>query len=199
MRMDDVQRLFADGLGKPLGAASGVLIRGAPERLEWIKQRLDRIPAVAAVHDRGQTYDEIQELMRFNKVFMGILAFFGIGLAFAAVFTAVSINVLERVRELATLRTLGFGLRQIAWFTSVENLAVAAAGAAIGVPLGRWLDVYLITSAETESMSLEPVIYLQTYLIAVFGILALALVSQIPSLINVRRMDLAQATKHIAD
>ncbi len=125
------------------------------------------------------------------------MAFFGVGLAFAVVFTAVSISVLERVRELATLRTLGFGLRQIAGFTTAENLMIAGAGILLGVPMGRWLNVYLMSTFESESMSLEAVIYLRTYLISVIGVLLLTVVSQIPSLLHVKRMDLAAATKEI--
>jgi putative ABC transport system permease protein len=197
MRIDDVQRLFGDRLGMPHRAASGVLIQNDPDRARWIEERLDRMPSVAAVQTRAQTYEQIQELMRFSRAFTGIMAFFGVGLAFAVVFTTVSINVLERVRELATLRTLGFGLRQIGWFSTVENLLIAAIGIAAGLPLGRWLDIYLMSSFESESMSLEPIIYLRTYLIAVAGALALTLVSQIPSLLQVKKMDLAAAIKEI--
>jgi len=198
MRTDDVQRLFAHRLGMPLGAVSGALISTDPARTEWTKERLHRMPAVAAVQTRSQTYDQIRELMRFSKAFTGILAFFGVGLAFAVVFTAVSINVLERTRELATLRTIGFGFWRIAWFTTVENLLTAAAGAVVGLPLGRWLDIYLMTSMQSESMSFEPVIYLRTYTIVVLGLLILTLLSQIPSLLHIRRLDLAAATKDLA-
>ncbi len=197
MRMEEVQRLFGDKLGMPMGAASGVLIRADPERIEWIKGRLNRVPAVAAVQTRKQTYGQIQELMRFSKMFTGVLAAFGIGLAFAVVFTAVSVNVLERTRELATLRTLGFGFPKVIWLTTLENLMIAAVGAAIGVPLGCWLNDLLMSATQTESMSLEPVIYLRTYLISILGVLFLTLASQAPSLLHIRRMNLATATKQI--
>ncbi|MCJ7750380.1 MAG: ABC transporter permease, partial [Armatimonadetes bacterium] len=109
----------------------------------------------------------------------------------------VSISVLERTRELATLRTIGYGLRSIAWFTTVENLMLAAVGVGVGVPLGRWLNYYLMTSMETETMSIEPVVYARTYVIGVVGVLALTLVSQVPSLLHLKRLNLAAATKEI--
>jgi putative ABC transport system permease protein len=149
------------------------------------------------VQTRRQSHQQIQDLMKFSRAFTGILAFFGVGLAFAVVFTAVSISVLERTRELATLRTLGFSLRSIAWLTTIENLSLAAAGIVLGLPLGRWLDVYLMTSFESESVTLEPVIYLRTYLFAVGGVIALTLASQLPSLLGLRRLNLAAATKDI--
>ena len=155
------------------------------------------MPSVAAVVTRSQVYEQVQELMRFSRAFTGIMAFFGVALAFAVVFTSVSINMLERVRELATLRTLGFGLRRIGWLSTIENLLIAAIGILIGLPIGRWLDIYLMSSFESESMALEPIIYLRTYAISAVAAVALTLVSQIPSLIHVKRMDLAAATKEI--
>jgi len=197
MRMDDVQRLFAHRLGYPLNAVSGALVKIAPKSSAGIKHRLHRMPMVAFVQDREQTYRQIQELLRFTKAFTAVLAFFGLGLAFAVIFTSVSINVLERTRELATLRTIGFPLSSIGWLTTIENLFLAAVAAGMGIPIGRWLHGYLMNSMQTESMSLEPVIYMRTYLIAVFGVLLLTALSQVPSFFHLRRMDLAAAAKEL--
>jgi putative ABC transport system permease protein len=198
MGMVDVRTLFGDRLGMPLSAASGALIKADPRRLDWVRKRLDRMPTVAAVQTRQQAHQQIEDLMRFSRAFTGILAFFGVGLAFAVVFTSVSISVLERMRELATLRTLGYSLRRIAGFIIVENLLLAAVGIGVGLPIGRWLDVYLMTASQTESVTLEPVIFARTYLFALTGAVALTLLSQVPSFISLRRLNLAMATKEIA-
>lgn len=197
MRLDDVERLFARPLGLPVGAVSGALIRTKPGRLEWVRRRLDRLPVVAAVQTRRQSYQQIQDLMRFSRLLTRILALFGVGLAFAVVFTSVSISVLERTRELATLRTLGFGLARIATFITTENLFLAVVGIALGLPLGRRLDFYLVESSQTESVTLEPVIFLQTYLAAIASVFLLVMLSQVPSFIGLRRLNLAAATKEI--
>ncbi len=197
MRMDDVQRLFANRLGYPLNAVSGALIQTRDAETGWIRERLERMPTVASVQTRAQTHEQIQEMLKFTQAFTGVIAFFGVGLAFAVVFTSVSVSVLERTRELATLRTLGYGLRKIAWFITVENLLIAALGIAAGIPLGRWLDFALIRASQTESFSMEPVIFGRTYLIAIIGVLFLTLVAQLPSLVYLRKLNLAAATKEL--
>lgn len=198
MGMGEVRKLFGERLGIPRLAVSGALVKAEPQRLDWVRQRLDRMPTVAAVQTREQSHQQIEDLMRFSRVFTGILAFFGVGLAFAVVFTSVSISVLERLRELATLRTLGYSMRQIASFITIENLLLSAVGIGVGLPIGRWLDVYLMTASQTESVTLEPVIFTRTYLIALGAIVALTLLAQIPSFVSLRRMNLATATKEIA-
>ena len=199
MRLEEVRRLFGDRLGYPPQAVGGVLIWGDTAWLGWWRQQLCRMPQVAAVESRQQLYDQIQELLGFTRTFVGILAFFGVALAFAVVFTAVSITVLERSRELATLRTLGFQMSRIAWLTTVENMLVALLGILMGLPLGRYLDAYLIAASESESVSLEPVIFLRTYLIAITSILVLTAVAQVPGLLHVRQMNLATEAKRIAE
>ncbi|MBN1459300.1 MAG: ABC transporter permease [Armatimonadetes bacterium] len=198
MGMDDVERLFAHRLGYPLNAVSAALIEADEDAQAGVRHRLHRLPVVASVQTRQQTYDQIQEMMEFSRAFTGIITFFGVGLAFAVVFTSVSINVLERTRELATLRTLGFGMRSIAWFITVENLMLSVIGIGLGIPLGQWLNEALIRAAQTESMTLEPTIFLRTYVIALAGMLLLTILSQIPSFLHLRRLNLAAATKELA-
>jgi putative ABC transport system permease protein len=198
MRMDDVEKLFAHRLGYPLNAVSAALIEADEEAQAGVRHRLHRMPVVASVQTRQQTYDQIQEMMEFSRAFTGVIAFFGVSLAFAVVFTSVSISVLERTRELATLRTLGYGMRRIAWFITVENLMLAAIGIGIGIPLGQWLNEALIKAAQSESMTLEPTIFLRTYVISLAGMLMLTMASQIPSFLHLRRLNLAAATKELA-
>jgi putative ABC transport system permease protein len=197
MRMDDVRRLFANRLGYPLNAVSSALIQTSDGQMGWLRERLERMPTVASVQTRAQTHEQIQEMLKFTQAFTGVLAFFGVSLAFAVVFTSVSVSVLERTRELATLRTLGYGLRRIAWFITVENLFIAAVGIAAGIPLGRWLDVLLIQASQTESSAMEPVIFARTYVIAIIGVLVLTLLAQLPSFAYLRRLNLAAATKEL--
>jgi putative ABC transport system permease protein len=197
MGMDEVQRLFANRLGYPLNAVSAALIQTKDGQTGWLRERLERMPTVASVQTQTQTHEQIQEMLKFTQAFMGVIAFFGVGLAFAVVFTSVSISVLERTRELATLRTLGYGLRRIAWFITVENLLIAAVGIAAGIPLGRWLDFALVRASQTESFTMEPVIFARTYVIAIIGVLLLTLLAQLPSFVYVRRLNLAAATKEL--
>jgi putative ABC transport system permease protein len=197
MDMDEVERLFANRLGYPLNAVSAALIQTRDGQTGWLRERLERMPSVAAVRTQAQTQEQIEEMLKFTQAFIGVIAFFGVGLAFAVVFTSVSISVLERTRELATLRTLGYGLRRIAWFITVENLLIAALGIAAGIPLGRWLDIALVRASQTESFTMEPVIFARTYVIAIIGVLLLTLLAQLPSFAYVRRLNLAAATKEL--
>ena len=71
-----------------------------------------------------------------------LLAFGGIALFVGAfvIFNTFSITIAQRMRELATLRTLGASRRQVLASVIVESLAIGVLGSVIGLLLGLGLD-----------------------------------------------------------
>lgn len=76
-------------------------------------------------------------------------------------------------------------------------------GIAIGLPFGRMLAVGFITAAQTqeqmELFSFNVVISPRTYFLAALIILTTVVLSQIPALLHVNRLDLARAAKERAN
>ena len=74
-----------------------------------------------------------------------LLGFGGVALFVGAfvIFNTISITVAQRMRELATLRTIGASRKQVMWSVLLEALVVGALGAAVGLFLGFGLAVGL--------------------------------------------------------
>ncbi|MGB9588597.1 MAG: FtsX-like permease family protein, partial [Armatimonadota bacterium] len=123
---------------------------------------------------------------------------FGIALAFVVLFNATTINILERTRETASLRSLGFHRFQIGVMITIENLITWAAGMLVGLPVGRCLATLFMVLWRTETFHPRLYIYPSTYLLTIFGILITVLVSQLPGIRYVSRLNLASATKEIS-
>jgi putative ABC transport system permease protein len=150
---------------------------------------------VALVQTKAELEAQIYELTAYSKTFIGIMLLFGAGMALASIYTATDSVLWERTRELATLRTLGFGMGRLALFVTIENLLVAAAGAVLGVAAGRGVADYLIRTSQTEGFTLRAVTGPGTYLLAAGGALLLTLLGQWPGLERIRRLDLAAAIR----
>jgi putative ABC transport system permease protein len=193
--LDVVRGLFGAALDLPPRPVTGVSLAVAPGRMAELKEYLHRLPHAAAVEITADTQTEVDRKMRFTYAFVWLMLLFGGGLALAIVFNTLSINVLERTREIATLRTLGFQHRQIALMTSIENLLTALLGLIPGLPLGYLLAVWLLQTYQSETVSPRILISARTYGLVTAGMLLLVLLAQIPSLQSLRRVDLAKATK----
>jgi putative ABC transport system permease protein len=79
---------------------------------------------------------EIDQQMAALFVFIGVLLSFGSLLAGSAIHSVASVSLLERTRELATLRSLGFTAKFAAWLAGPELCFLALVGLVTGIPLG---------------------------------------------------------------
>ena len=70
-------------------------------------------------------------------------------------------------------------------------------GMIVGLPLGTYVAHQFVQMYDSESFHMQAVIFPQTYLYAVVGILLTVLLAQIPGIRYVRKIELARATKDV--
>lgn len=202
MPIAEVQRLFRKDLALPPNAITSLMIRADRAYEGELRERLLKTPHVATVSSINEMRDMMDELMGTMRRLVLIMEAFGVMLAFAMIFNMVTINVLERASEVATLRTIGVGTRQIAAMVVAENMLVVLLGTLMGLPLGRAFIAGFWQAAQTEEqqdlLTFNVTVFPATYAIAALFVLVTALVSQIPSLRYLARLDLARATKERA-
>jgi putative ABC transport system permease protein len=112
-------------------------------------------------------------------------------------FNSTLMNVIERTREIATLRTVGLSAGAAARMVWVENLIAYVCGMIVGLPVGSWLADRFVHLYESESFSMQTAIFARTYWLTAVGILAAVLLAQLPGLRYIRGIELARATKDI--
>jgi putative ABC transport system permease protein len=65
-------------------------------------------------------------------------------LAMVVLFNLSNINVTERIREIATIKVLGFYAPEVGAYVFRENLVLTFLGALAGIPLGIWLHRFVM-------------------------------------------------------
>ncbi len=90
-------------------------------------------------------------------------------LAFITLFNLTNINIMERTREIATVKVLGFFLPETATYVLRENRLLALLGALLGLLLGKGLHRIVIESIVVDNMTYDLRILPVSYLLA-FGI-----------------------------
>ena len=125
---------------------------------------LDGIQAVSFTSDVDESLAEI------TNALTAVVAVFFISaliLAFVVLYNLTNINVLERTRELATLKVLGFIDSEVNNYVLRENVFLTALGTAVGMLLGIGLHYLLITYAEIDTVMFGRNIEWLSYLLAV--------------------------------
>jgi putative ABC transport system permease protein len=140
----------------------------------------------------------MDEQMAFMWAFIIFMLIMGVSLGGAIIFNSVTVNVLQRTRELAMMKVIGRGNAFITSMITMENLLVGLVGAGIGIPLGLYVaQIFMdtVNASAEEAMSLNIVVAPESYIFAIAVALIMLLVSQIPALRQVRRMSLTTALK----
>ena len=71
-------------------------------------------------------------------------------LAFVVLYNLTNINITERVRELATLKVLGFFDREVTAYVYRENLFLTLFGIVLGLVMGRFLHAWMVLTVEVD-------------------------------------------------
>lgn len=174
---------------------NAVLVSADPRRARDVEAALYRLPATASVKLKADEERDWRDLMGFFYVFIGVILAFAVAMAFAVLFNATTINVLERLRELATMRALGAGLGEVARLIAVEHVLLWAVAVIPGLILGTWVADQLGATFSSDLITLRIVVAPTTYLWAALGILVTTLAAALPGVRHVGQLDLAQATK----
>lgn len=165
---------------------------------EEVTRMLEMRAYVLSVERSAAVREGFEELMALTNQFIGIMTVFGMTLAAFAVFNTVTLNVTERSRELATMRTLGFSKRQVNMLITIESLATGVVGMALGFVLGYAIEAYLVGQMSTLDWNMDIIIEPSTFVIVGVITLAVLLLSQAPGLRALHKQNLADATKELA-
>lgn len=165
---------------------------GAADNFRRLFERSDEVALVTTTQDAQR---EINQQMALMYIFLGVLLIFGTLLAGSAIHSVASVSLLERTRELASLRSLGFSARTTGWLAGLELSALAVLGLVVGLPLGTKLNKWFAASYNTENMEFRAILPPWVHVTATLIVFGLVVVSAWLGTRRLRSMDLARATK----
>ena len=152
-------------------------------------------PGVTAVAVRDEQRSDLRSLLSVFDALIAVMLAFAVAMAFAVLFNAMTINVLEREREYATMRAVGARPALVARLLATEATVLWALALVPGLLLGTWVGARLGDAIAADLFTLDVRATPLSYLLAGGGVLAIALAALALPLRRVARLDLAAATK----
>jgi putative ABC transport system permease protein len=191
MALDEAQAMIP----LPTPVFNTVYVSADAAQARQLKRDLYHLPGVASVRLKSDLRQEMEELLGLFYAFMGVMLVFALAMASALIFNAMTVNVLERQRELATMRAIGTGGRRIAVEIVVENVILWLLALVPGLLLGRWMSQQMGAAFSAELFTFDVVIAPLSYALTAGGILLTMILATLPAVRRVNRLDLAEATK----
>ena len=90
-------------------------------------------------------------------------------LAFVVLYNLTNVNISERIREIATIKVLGFYDTEVGEYVYRENIILALIGGVFGLLLGVALHSYIMTTIELDGVMFGTKINISSFLIS-YGI-----------------------------
>lgn len=142
---------------------------------DWMAK--DEILTAALLQDQ---VDKINSSLESLNIIVLVLVLCSGLLAVVVLYNLTNINISERVREIATIKVLGFYDLETANYIYRENTILTLAGAAAGLPLGTVFSVFITSAIQMDMvmypMNIEPLSYIAGFMLTVFFSLMVNLV-----------------------
>ena len=156
----------------PRENASYALLFSAPKD-EAIRQQigdeLSEDSQVASVSDINATIKVYKESLEVVGKVVAILIISAALLAFIVLYNLTNINIEERIREIASLKVLGFTRREVDAYVFRETFLLTLGGSTLGLILGGCLEGFVVQTAEVDTVMFGRVIHPLSFVYA-FGL-----------------------------
>ncbi|MGM9578076.1 MAG: ABC transporter permease, partial [Evtepia sp.] len=116
-------------------------------------------------------------------------------LAFVVLYNLTNINITERVRELATLKVLGFYDREISAYVYRENIFLTIFGILLGLVMGRFLHAWLVLTVEIDMVMFGRTAPAYAYLLAAALTALFSVIVNVAAHFRLKKVDMVESLK----
>ena len=155
------------------------------------------IDGVLNVTYSSSTRSQLENMLTSLNLVIVVLVIAAGMLAFVVIYNLNNISINERIRELATLKVLGFYNGEVAFYIYRENIILTAIGCLFGILFGKLLHSYTITTVEIDSFmfgrNINPVSYLYSTLFTIL----FAIIVNFVMYFKIKRIDMIESLKNL--
>ena len=166
-----------------------------PAKIKELAAQLLALKGVEGLVQNTSLIAMIEQVANSLQSVMIMLTVLSVLLAMVILFNLTTINVAERIRELSTIRVLGFHNKEVTLYIYRETIILAMIGIVLGLGAGYALHRYILSFLGSSSTMFNPSVPLQGYLIPVISVLAILAVLGVLVNHRLRHLDMLEALK----
>ena len=157
---------YESTFGKPCAYEAALADSAIADQHEAAAKLMDK-NGVANVSVTTDIQDRVNNMMSSLNLVIFVIIFCAGALAFVVLFNLSNINITERMREIATIKVLGFYAPEVGAYVFRENLVLTLLGALAGIPMGIWLHSFVMGQLSFDMVSFHVVIFPLSFLLSV--------------------------------
>ena len=118
-------------------------------------------------------------------------------LAFIVLYNLTNINITERVREIATLKVLGFTPHEVNAYIYRETMLLSLIGAFVGLFLGIAMEGYVVITAEVDQVMFGREIHALSFIIAFALTMLFSVIVTLAMKFKLKKIDMVESLKSV--
>lgn len=150
---------------------------------------------IANVSFMSKSRDALKDTVKSLNIIMWVLIISAGLLAFIVLYNLTNINVSERIRELSTIKVLGFYDGEVVRYVYRENILLTLMGIFFGLFLGKIEHGYILKTVELDMTMFSPDIQPLSYLYASLITLFFTLIVGVIIYFRLKKIDMIEALK----
>ena len=155
---------------------------------------LDGVTTVSLNEDTRRTFSSSLESVDYAVILIIVCA---AALAFVVLYNLTNINITERMREMATLKVLGFYDRELSAYIYRENVILTVFGVAMGMLMGKALHQWLILTVEIDLLMFGRVLQWKSYAWATALTVVFSLLVNLAAHRKLKKLDMVESLKTV--
>ncbi|WP_105115449.1 FtsX-like permease family protein [Streptococcus suis] len=155
------------------------------------------LDAVKGVVQNTILNEQVNTIVHSLNRVMYILIITSVLLAIVILYNLTNINVAERIRELSTIKVLGFYSKEVTMYIYRESIYLSLIGILVGFVMGLGLHRYMISIIPPESIMFNPALGYLIYLVPAAVVIAILVVLGLVVNQWLKKVDMLEALKSV--
>lgn len=152
---------------------------------------------VATLNRISTTMGMLDDTMKsLNYVVVILIVSAGL-LAFVVLYNLSNVNISERIRELATIKVLGFYDKEVYSYVSRETIILTAIGIVLGLVGGYFLNYFIIGTCEINMLRFQKIIKPMSYVYGALITIGFTLIVNIVTYFALKKIDMIESLKSV--
>ncbi len=167
------------------------------EAVDAFTRQMNNDSRYAAVSATQAAKDAVDDRFSLLDQVVWILIVAAAALAMVVLYNLSNINISERIRELATIKVLGFYDMEVYQYNTRESIILTLLGTLVGLGGGRWLTNFILKTMEMQGIVFEPTVAWKSYVIAGVITIVFATVINFMSYFALKKINMVEALKSV--
>ena len=155
---------------------------------------IDNVKSINFYSSMLKTFNDTISSLNFV---VAVLIISAAALAFVVLYNLTNINVSERIREIATIKVLGFYDNEVAAYVYRENMLLTLIGSIVGLALGVLLHRFIMSTIEFDNVMFGRNIDFLSYIYSILLTLGFGLLVNLVMYFRLKKIPMVESLKSV--